>query len=113
MVKYQFLLCEITCYFRTREEPTLITALSGKQISHISCGNTYSAAITGSGELFTWGRGNYGRLGHGSSDDLSEPSLVKALKGHRIIDIACGSGDAHTIAVSDTGKKGFKMYFRI
>ena len=104
MVKYQFLLWEVTCYFRTREEPTLITALSGKQISHISCGSTYSAAITGNGELFTWGRGNYGRLGHGGSDDLSEPSLVKALKGHRIIDIACGSGDAHTIAVSDTGK---------
>ncbi|XP_052077229.1 E3 ubiquitin-protein ligase HERC2-like isoform X2 [Mytilus californianus] len=87
----------------TREEPTLITALSGKQVSYISCGSTYSAAITGSGELYTWGRGNYGRLGHGASDDVSEPTIVKALKGHRIVDIACGSGDAHSIAVSDTG----------
>lgn len=82
----------------------MIKLLSGKQVTQISCGSTYSAAITGSGELYTWGRGNYGRLGHGTSDDVSEPTMVKGLRGHRIIDIACGSGDAHTVAVSDTGK---------
>ena len=70
---------------------------------NISSGSTYSSAITANGELYTWGRGNYGRLGHGSSEDSSFPSLVSTLKGHRIIDIACGSGDAQTIAVSDTG----------
>jgi len=47
----------------------LISALSGKQagkhVVHIACGSTYSAAITAEGELYTWGRGNYGRLGHG------------------------------------------------
>lgn len=32
---------------------------------HVACGSTYSAAITADGELYTWGRGNYGRLGHG------------------------------------------------
>lgn len=67
-------------------------------------GSTYSAAVSASGELYTWGRGNYGRLGHGSSEDHSYPCLVTALKGHRVIDVACGSGDAQTIAVTDTGK---------
>lgn len=47
----------------------MISALSGKQagkhVVHIACGSTYSAAITAEGELYTWGRGNYGRLGHG------------------------------------------------
>lgn len=47
----------------------MISALSGKQagkhVIHIACGGTYSAAITADGELYTWGRGNYGRLGHG------------------------------------------------
>lgn len=51
------------------EEPKMISALSGKQagkhVVHIACGSTYSAAITAEGELYTWGRGNYGRLGHG------------------------------------------------
>lgn len=81
-----------------------MSTLSGKHIVHIAVGSTYSAAVTASGELYTWGRGNYGRLGHGSSEDHSLPSLVSALKGHRVIDVACGSGDAQTVAVTDTGK---------
>lgn len=51
--------------FSSREEPTLIASLSGKNIVAISCGSSHSAAISAEGELFTWGRGNYGRLGHG------------------------------------------------
>lgn len=58
-----------TYYFRYLEEPTVIAAFNGKQtgkhVVHIACGSTYSAAITADGELYTWGRGNYGRLGHG------------------------------------------------
>jgi E3 ubiquitin-protein ligase HERC2 len=89
--------------FSAREEPTLITALTGKQVVYITCGSTYSAAVTASGELYTWGRGNYGRLGHGGSEDHCMPNLVTALKGHKVIDVALGSGDAQTIAVTDTG----------
>lgn len=61
---------------RPLEEPKVISAFSGKQagkhVVHIACGSTYSAAITAEGELYTWGRGNYGRLGHGMSP-LSQP----------------------------------------
>ena len=59
------------CLHRPLEEPKVISAFSGKQagkhVVHIACGSTYSAAITAEGELYTWGRGNYGRLGHGTS----------------------------------------------
>lgn len=55
---------------RYLEEPTMIASFCGKQagkhVVHIACGSTYSAAITADGELYTWGRGNYGRLGHGN-----------------------------------------------
>lgn len=70
---------------------------------HIACGATYSAAVTATGEVYTWGRGNYGRLGHGTSEDHNVPTLVVGLKGHHVVDIACGSGDAQTLAVTDTG----------
>ncbi|XP_037554244.1 E3 ubiquitin-protein ligase HERC2 [Nematolebias whitei] len=90
------------------EEPTMIAAFSGKQngkhVVHVACGSTYSAAITSDGELFTWGRGNYGRLGHGSSEDQTIPMLVIALKGHKVVDVACGSGDAQTLAVTENGQ---------
>nr|KAF6270751.1 HECT and RLD domain containing E3 ubiquitin protein ligase 2 [Myotis myotis] len=90
------------------EEPKVISAFSGKQagkhVVHIACGSTYSAAITAEGELYTWGRGNYGRLGHGSSEDEAIPMLVAGLKGLKVIDVACGSGDAQTLAVTDNGQ---------
>uniref|UniRef100_A0A3P8VEV0 RCC1-like domain-containing protein n=1 Tax=Cynoglossus semilaevis TaxID=244447 RepID=A0A3P8VEV0_CYNSE len=89
---------------RYLEEPALITAFSGKQagkhVVHVACGSTYSAAITADGELYTWGRGNYGRLGH-SSEDQTTPMLVTALKGLKVVDVACGSGDAQTLAVTE------------
>ncbi|KAL0618821.1 E3 ubiquitin-protein ligase HERC2 [Plecturocebus cupreus] len=89
------------------EEPKVISAFSGKQagkhVVHIACGSTYSAAITAEGELYTWGRGNYGRLGHGSSEDEAIPMLVAGLKGLKVIDVACGSGDAQTLAVTENG----------
>uniref|UniRef100_A0A8D3BZ47 HECT-type E3 ubiquitin transferase n=1 Tax=Scophthalmus maximus TaxID=52904 RepID=A0A8D3BZ47_SCOMX len=90
------------------EEPTVIAALNGKQtgkhVVHIACGSTYSAAITADGELYTWGRGNYGRLGHGSSEDQTTPMLVTALKGLKVVGVACGSGDAQTLAVTENGQ---------
>ena len=70
----------------------------------IECGSTYSAAITATGEVYTWGRGNYGRLGHGSSDDQNSPAQLMALQGHKVIDVACGSGDAQTLCVTEGGR---------
>ncbi len=29
------------------------------------------------GELYTWGKGRYGRLGHGDSEDQTRPKLVR------------------------------------
>ncbi|XP_076870833.1 LOW QUALITY PROTEIN: E3 ubiquitin-protein ligase HERC2 [Brachyhypopomus gauderio] len=90
------------------EEPTMIATFSGRQVGkhvvHVACGSTYSAAITADGELYTWGRGNYGRLGHGSSEDQTTPMLVTALKGLKVIDVACGSGDAQTLSVTENGQ---------
>ena len=36
-------------------------------------------------------------------EDKSVPTLVKALGGHKIVAVGCGSGDAHTIALEDNG----------
>lgn len=30
--------------------------------------------------------------------------LVNGLRGHHVIDVACGSGDAHSLAVADDGR---------
>ncbi|XP_011141461.1 E3 ubiquitin-protein ligase HERC2 [Harpegnathos saltator] len=87
----------------SHDEPKLIETLLEKNIIFIACGSTYSAALSASGELYTWGRGNYGRLGHGSNDDVTVPTLVTTLKGHMVVHVACGSGDSQTLCVTASG----------
>lgn len=54
----------------------------------IACGGAHSAVITASGELYTWGKGRYGRLGHGDSDDQLKPKLVEGLLGN-VLFVSC------------------------
>uniref|UniRef100_A0A1B0AIV8 HECT-type E3 ubiquitin transferase n=1 Tax=Glossina pallidipes TaxID=7398 RepID=A0A1B0AIV8_GLOPL len=83
------------------DRPKLIEDLTGIGIVDIACGSAHSAAITATGHVLTWGKGRYGRLGHGDSEDQLRPKLVEALLGYRAIDIACGSGDAQTLCITD------------
>lgn len=66
-INYYNRLCLVLFACSFCDEPTLITGLAGKQVVQIACGSTHSAAVTSEGELYTWGRGNYGRLGHGKN----------------------------------------------
>lgn len=68
--------------FRSCETPKLIEALQGFEIVDIACGGAHSAAITAAGHLFTWGKGRYGRLGHGDSEDQLKPKLVYKCYNH-------------------------------
>ncbi len=62
---------------RNCDKPRLIEALKTKRIRDIACGSSHSAAITSSGELYSWGLGEYGRLGHGDNTTQLRPKLVR------------------------------------
>ena len=59
------LLTVIVFVSSTYNTPKLITALQGKEVVKISCGSAHSCAIMRDGLLYSWGKGTYGRLGHG------------------------------------------------
>jgi len=56
-----------------------VQSLSDKCITDIACGGFHSAAISCYGNLYTWGKGRYGRLGHGDYEDYLYPKLVNYL----------------------------------
>ena len=56
----------------------MIESLQGKHVKDIACGSGHSAAITTNGELYTWGQGDHGRLGHGDTVNQSKPKQVRA-----------------------------------
>ena len=68
----------------------MIESLRGKEVVSIAAGGAHSACITSTGELFTWGKGRYGRLGHGDSEDQPKPKLVSPYcKETMVINICC------------------------
>lgn len=61
------------------DRPRVVEYLRGKEVTDIAAGGAHSACITASGELYTWGKGRYGRLGHGDSEDQTRPKLVRRI----------------------------------
>jgi hypothetical protein len=51
-----------------------------EDIKYIAAGSHYSAVISATGSLYTFGCGAYYRLGHGSDDDCLFPTRVEALQ---------------------------------
>ncbi|CAM6104930.1 unnamed protein product [Calypogeia fissa] len=60
-------------------------------VEEISCGSHHVAVLTHKTEVYTWGKGLNGRLGHGDEKDRYNPTLVEALKDKQVKSIACGA----------------------
>lgn len=80
--------------------PRAIEAFNGIPIIDIACGSFHTAAVAKNGDLFTWGLGKYGVLGHDELD-RSVPSKVDALADEDVIQVACGT--YHTVALTTKG----------
>lgn len=86
----------------------------GFQVSYISCGPWHTALITCAGQLFTFGDGTFGALGHGDRCSSNIPREVETLKGLRTMRVSCGAW--HTASVvevtggpSDSGSSNVSM----
>ncbi|XP_042475047.1 PH, RCC1 and FYVE domains-containing protein 1-like isoform X2 [Macadamia integrifolia] len=64
--------------------------MEGRHVSSVSCGAWHTAAVTSSGQLFTFGDGTFGALGHGDHSSVSIPREVETLRGLRTMGVACG-----------------------
>ncbi|XP_024897392.1 serine/threonine-protein kinase Nek8 isoform X1 [Pteropus alecto] len=71
---------------------------SGVTIKHVACGDLFTACLTDRGIIMTFGSGSNGCLGHGSFNDISQPTIVEALLGYEMVQVACGA--SHVLALS-------------
>uniref|UniRef100_A0A0E0H8E2 FYVE-type domain-containing protein n=1 Tax=Oryza nivara TaxID=4536 RepID=A0A0E0H8E2_ORYNI len=65
--------------------------IAGEHVLQVACGSYHVAVLTGRSEVFTWGKGANGRLGHGDIEDRKVPTQVEALKDRAVRHIACGA----------------------
>ena len=86
---------------RPHPAPQLVEGLRGVRMQQIECGTHHTAAVTAGGQLYSWGSGGFGQLGHGTKQGESVPRAVAALRQLRVVRVACGS---HTLALTAQGE---------
>lgn len=98
--------------------PRLVKGFEGTKVIYIACGQLHSAAVTGlhyfyyllfrtnqnyhseTNQVFTWGWGAGGCLGHGDMRYQLVPRLVTSLQGEDILSAAAGW--KHTLVIKCT-----------
>jgi len=80
--------------------PTRIEAILQCSLRVLALGATHSVAVMENGEVYSWGRGDYGQLGLGENREVLAPTILTALKGKIITCIGCGQ--YHNVAGTGT-----------
>ena len=80
--------------------PRLVEALAGVHVRSASAGNLHSLVVTEDGNVYSFGGGEDGALGHGTFDDRCDPTIVDALRHVRIVATAA---QCHSIALTVDG----------
>ncbi|XP_071700461.1 PH, RCC1 and FYVE domains-containing protein 1-like [Rutidosis leptorrhynchoides] len=73
--------------------------LVGEFVEEIACGAYHAACLTSRSEIYTWGMGANGRLGHGDYEDRKTPTLVESLKDRHVKSVSCGASYTASICI--------------
>jgi len=68
----------------------MIQTLAGEKVIGVSADEYHTALWTEAGELFTFGDGSSGKLGHGREQGENSPRLVEALVRKKVVGAAAG-----------------------
>jgi RCC1 and BTB domain-containing protein len=100
--------------YQTERVPILVQGLAGKKVIGAAAGEFHTAAWTDEGELFTFGYGVHGQLGHGGEQTELVPRLVEALVGKKVI--GASAGQYHTAVCTEAGELftfGYGVYGQV
>ncbi|XP_071833367.1 serine/threonine-protein kinase Nek9-like isoform X3 [Apostichopus japonicus] len=73
------------------DSPLEVTFFHGKPVEQVSCGEKHILALTREKEIFSWGCGDKGCLGHGSEKSICLPTKVHVPAGKCITEVIAGS----------------------
>lgn len=71
------------------------------KVTDVVCGKEHSLLLTEYGQVFSWGGGSRGQLGHGNLASEDKPKLIMALDGMRIKKVAAGGWHSACISQYD------------
>eukprot|EP01133_Synstelium_polycarpum_P012792 gene12792-15011_t len=70
-------------------------------VAQVACGGSHSLALTTDGQVYSWGDGEAGKLGHGDEKSSNIPKLVEALDGLKVVHIAAGIDNSFIVVEED------------
>lgn len=79
-----------------------------EKVMRVSCGYDFTACLTQTGKLYTWGTNKYGNLGvenkgnENNQQIVIEPELVSSLSNLTIMQVECGKN--HMMCLCSSGK---------
>ena len=85
--------------------PALLDLPLGADAVKASCGSWHTAVVTRRGELYTWGWGKYGQLGHKDTTSLDRPCRVEYFvdKQLQVRAVSCGPWNTYMYAMEKEG----------
>ncbi|XP_075048163.1 serine/threonine-protein kinase Nek9 isoform X1 [Mixophyes fleayi] len=81
-------------------EPILVDFFLHEPVEQVSCGDSHVMVLTRSKCVYSWGCGEYGRLGLDSEDDVYTPQKVEVQRGLCIVNVSCGSDGSFLLTQS-------------
>ena len=80
---------KIKIAYEAQPVPRVIRAFGDKKIVRIACGVSHSIAVDEDGGVWTWGCGDYGRLGHNEQKDEFSPRKIRMFVDKMVRANAC------------------------
>lgn len=70
----------------------MVSSLFAQHVVKVACGSgdAHTLCVTNLGHVYSWGDGDYGKLGRGGSDGTKVPCLIDKIQNVHIIDVYCG-----------------------
>ncbi|KAG3275967.1 HECT and RLD domain containing E3 ubiquitin protein ligase 5 [Ictidomys tridecemlineatus] len=74
--------------------PQMVENLAGVPLVQISAGEAHSMALSMSGNVYSWGKNNFGQLGLGHTKNRAVPCLIETPDNKKVEFLACGGSHA-------------------
>jgi len=81
-----------------------VKALAGQRVVQVALGSrdAQTLALTDDGAVYSWGDGDFGKLGRGGSDGCNVPHVIERLNGLGVCQIECGA--QFSLALTKSGQ---------
>jgi len=84
-------------------KPHRYKAMSGIKVARVASGclSSHSVLITAEGKVYSWGRNEFGQLGHGDLARVDVPKPIETLQSYKVVHAATGKN--HTLCLTENG----------